>query len=130
MFFQKFYDYQKEKEAKTNKKVALFSLITGAVGLAAGYLSNKENRENAKKMAQDAASQAQDLGSKAAEKAKDFGNTAGSKFNEIKQKAGEKLDQIEDKIDEMVNKNNEEEIELVPVKEDGSKKEETNKTKK
>ena len=49
MFFQKFYDYQKEREARTNKKVALFSIITGAIGLATGYFSNKENRENAKK---------------------------------------------------------------------------------
>jgi gas vesicle protein len=122
MFFQKFYDYQKEKEARTNKKVAFFSLITGAVGLAAGYLSNKENRENAKKMAQDAASQAQDLGSKATDKAKDFSTNAGSKFNEMKQKAGDKLDQVEDKIDEMLNKNREEEIELVPVKEESDSK--------
>jgi gas vesicle protein len=118
MFFQKFYDYQKEREARTNKKVAFFSFITGAIGLAAGYLSNKENRETAKKMAQDAANQAQDLGSKASDKAKDFGNTAGSKFNEMKQKAGDKLDQIEDKIDEMVNKNRDEEIELVPIKDE------------
>jgi uncharacterized protein HemX len=119
-----------KKEAKTNKKVALFSLITGAAGLAAGYFSNKENRANAKKMAQDAANQAKDMTSDAADKVKDFSSSAGSKFNEIRQKAGEKLDQMEDKIDEMVNKNNEEEIELVPVKEDSSKKEETNKTKK
>jgi CRISPR/Cas system-associated protein Cas5 (RAMP superfamily) len=116
MFFQKFYDYQKEREAKTNKKVAFFSLITGAVGLAAGYLSNKENRENAKKVALDAANQAKDISSDAANKAKEYSKVAGKKLNEFKDTAAKKLDEIEDKIDEALNKD--EEIELVPVKEE------------
>ena len=51
MFFQKFYDYQRERESRTNKKVAFFSILTGAVGLAAGFLSNKENRDKAKEVA-------------------------------------------------------------------------------
>jgi D-serine dehydratase len=121
MFFQKFYDYQKEKEAKTNKKVAFFSLITGAIGLAAGYFSNKENRENAKKMAQDAANQAKDMSSDASVKVKEYSKSAGQKFEDVKKAASNKLDEIEDRIDQAMNKNNDEEIELVPVKEENSK---------
>ena len=115
MFFQKFYDYQKEREARTNKKVALFSILTGAFGLAAGFLSNKDNRDKAQKVAQDVANQAQDLGAKAVDKAKDYSDVAGKKFNEFKAEAGKKLDEVEDVIDAKFNKD--EEIELVPVKE-------------
>ncbi len=114
MFFQKFYDYQKEREARTNKKVAFFSLLTGAAGLAAGFFSSKENRETAKKAVQDAAAQAQDIGDKTVEKAKDYTKEAGKKVNEFKDAAGKKLDQFEDKIDQHLKKD--EEIELVPVK--------------
>ena len=121
MFFQKFYDYQKEREARTNKKVALFSIITGAIGLATGYFSNKENRENAKKMAQDAASQAKDMGSDASVKVKEYSKSAGQKFEEVKKAASSKLDEIEDRIDQAMNKNKDEEIELVPVKEENNK---------
>lgn len=120
MFFQKFYDYQKEREAQTNKKVALFSILTGAIGLAAGFLSNKENRDKAKEVAKQAASQAQDISEKAVDKAKDYSQVAGKKVTELKDAAGKKLDEIEDRIDQHLNKD--EEIELVPVRiEEGQK---------
>lgn len=120
MFFQKFYDYQRERESQTNKKVAFFSILTGAIGLVAGFLSNKENRDRAQEIAKQAASQAQDLGEKAVDKAKDYSKEAGKKVNEFKDVAGKKLDEIEDRIDQHLNKD--EEIELVPVKSDDSQK--------
>jgi gas vesicle protein len=118
MFFQKFYDYQKEKEARTNKKVAFFSFITGAIGLAAGYLSSKENRETAKKVAHEAANNAKDIGSDASIKIKEYSKTASQKFEDVKKAASSKLDEIEDRIDQAMNQNKDEEIELVPVTEE------------
>ena len=114
--FQRFYDYQRERESKANLKIALFSIFAGAVGLAAGFLSSKENRDQVSTIAKDLGDKAQEVSKQAIEKAKDYSEVASVKVNDVKRKATRKLNEIEDRIDSAFNK--ESDIELVPVRDD------------